>query len=208
MRDRVTSAIAIVLLAAVTATSYWYAQSLRAPLPSSAGRPGMPDFEAQRLVLTQFDGQGRARHKLFADTMLHFADNDTVELSSPRLVSLLPDQPQLEVVARTGRVENAGERVHLRDNVVVTRAAHGGSPRLQVNTDYLLARPDYDIYETDRPVIVQRGDGRVTARGMHLDNIARTARFEGDVRIVLPPVDARPGLAGDRTPAAEAPGKG
>jgi lipopolysaccharide export system protein LptC len=188
MRDRVTMLIAIVLLAAVTATSYWYASVLRKPAAGSVAEPGKPDFEAEKLVITQFDPQGRARHKLFAESLQHFAANDDVEATSPRLVSLRPDQPQVEVRAQRARIENAGERVHLRGDVVVARAADGPSPALRATSDYMLALPDLDRYSTDRPVEVTRGQARITAQGgMQLDNIARTAQFEGKVRILLPP---------------------
>ncbi len=188
MRDRLTLLIAVVLLAAVTATSYWYASVLRRPAAARVAAPDKPDFEAEKLVITQFDPQGRARHKLYAETLQHFAANDSVEATAPRLLSLQPDQPQVEVRARRARIDNAGERVHLNGDVQVVRAADGPAPALYVASDYLLALPDLDRYSTDRPVEVTRGAARITAQGgMQLDNIARTAQFEGKVRILLPP---------------------
>jgi len=192
MRERLTSLIAIVLLAVVSATSYWYARLLKAPKSSVIAAPGTPDFEAEKLVITQFDAQGRARNKLFAERLLHYADTDNVDLASPRLVSLRPDQPQFEVKAERGRIENAGERVHLYDAVDLRRAAGVDTPPMRARTEYLLAIPDEDRYSTDRPVDVERGSTRILAdRGMQLDNIARTAQFEGKVRIVLPPVERK-----------------
>lgn len=188
MRERLTSLIAILLLAFVTGTSYWYARALKAPKAVVAVTPGTPDFEADKLVITQFDAQGRARNKLFAERLLHYGDTDNVDLAAPRLVSLRPDQPQFEVKAERGQIENAGERVHLHGQVELRRAAAGDTPGMQVHTEYLLALPDLDRYSTDRPVAVERGASRILADGgMQLDNIARTAQFDGKVRIVLPP---------------------
>ena len=188
MRERLTSLIAIVLLAVVTATSYWYARVLKMPKVIVVAAPGTPDFEAEKLVITQFDEQGRARHKLFAERLLHYAESDNVDLTAPRLVTLRPDQPQFEVRAERGQIENAGERVHLYDNVDLRRSAFGDAPQMQVKTSYLLAVPDFDRYSTDRPVEVERGGARIVAdRGFQVDNIARTAQFEGKVRMQLPP---------------------
>ncbi len=188
MRDRLTSLIAIVLLLGVTATSYWYARVLRKPPAGQVASPGTPDFEAEALVLTQFDALGRAKHKLYADKLLHFGATDNVELTSPRLVSLRPDQPQVEVRALRGQVENGGERVHLAGDVVITRAPFPKLEALRLTTDYLLAIPDYDRYQTDRPVDALRGTTRIqSSQGMALDNIARTAQFSGDVRMSMPP---------------------
>lgn len=188
MRDRLTTVIAILLLAAVTATSYWYARTLRMPKSITVTAPGTPDFEADKLVITQFDAAGRAKNRLFADRLLHYNENDNVDLTSPRLVSLRPDQPQVEVRAQRAQLENAGEKVHLQGEVDVRRAAFGDTPALRVTTDYLLAIPDVDQYSTTRPVDVERGTARIRADGgMQLDNIARTARFNGNVRMLLPP---------------------
>ncbi len=191
MRDRLTSLIALALLALVTGTSYWYARALRIPTGAVIATPGAPDFEAEQLVITQFDAQGRAKHRLFADKLLHYADTDNVDLTGPRLVSLRPDQPQVEVRARTGKVENAGERVHLIGQVDVRRAPFAELPAMQLRSEYLLALPDEDRYSTDRPVEVERGSSRITAAGgMQLDNIARTVRFDGNVRMLLAPMPA------------------
>jgi lipopolysaccharide export system protein LptC len=192
MRERLTSLIAMLLLAFVTATSYWYARVLKMPTVSLAAAPGMPDFEAEQLVITQFDAEGRARHKLFAERLLHYGDTDNVDLASPRLVSLRPDEPQFEVRAERGRVENAGEKVHLHGKVDLRRAAGPDAPAMRARTEYLLAIPDFDRYSTDQPVELERGAARITAAGgMELDNIARTARFDGKVRMLMPPPQRR-----------------
>jgi LPS export ABC transporter protein LptC len=188
VKDRLTLLIAILLLGSVTATSYWYARSLRLPSNINVARPGSPDFETEKMVVTQFDAQGRAQYKLFAEKLVHFGENDDVELSLPRLVSLRPDRPQVEVRAQRGRVENLGEKVHLHGDVVLTRTPTDSVPALRADTAYLLAQPDEDKYSTDQPVVVRRGEQTISAqRGMTIDNIARTSEFRGDVKINLPP---------------------
>src|SRR5882757_3245900 len=128
MRERVTQIIAILLLATVTATSYWYSQSIRRVTRVPPSAASAPDFSGERLVMTQFDEQGRAKYKLFADTLVHFADNDEVELLNPRLLSLRPDRPQIEARALHAEVEDVGEEVRMNGGVVVTRAATAEAP--------------------------------------------------------------------------------
>lgn len=191
MRERLAQIVAVVLLAAVTATSFWYSRALRRPPAAMQPAPGAPDFVVERLVLTQFDEAGRARNKLFAERLAHYADTDAIEVASPRLVSLRPDRPQVEARAHSARVENAGSRVHLRGSVVLTRAAGDGEPPLKLATEYLLALPDEDRYLTDKPVEIERGADRMRADSMELDNIARTARLAGNVRAELAPAALR-----------------
>ncbi|MGE5336219.1 MAG: LPS export ABC transporter periplasmic protein LptC [Gemmatimonadota bacterium] len=187
MRDRITMIIAILLLAVVTATSYWYSRVMRQPEAAQPPRPGTPDVVVDRLVLTQFDEQGRARNKLFGQQLRHFPDNDDIEVTAPRLVSLRPDQPRVAASARTARVVDAGERVQLNGDVVITRSAFDGEPEMRLTTDYLLALPDEDRYRTDRPVKVTRGASMITANSMDFDNIARTVVMVGAVHTLIEP---------------------
>jgi lipopolysaccharide export system protein LptC len=188
MRERLTSFIAIALLALITATSYWYARALKAQKAGATVTQGAPDAEADQLVITQFDSQGRARHKLFAEKMLHYMETDNAELTQPRLVSLRPDQPQVEVRAQRALVENSGERIHMHGQVDVRRSAFEALPAMRLQSQYLLVIPDYDRYATDLAVTVDRGSARITSSGgMQLDNIARIVQFDGDVQMTLPP---------------------
>jgi LPS export ABC transporter protein LptC len=182
MRERLAPLAAIFLLTIVVATSYWYSRAMRRPQVAPVPTPGTPDFIVDGVVITQFDARGAALHKLFAERLTHYLENDNVALAGPRLVSLRPDQPQVDARALQARVENAGERVHLIGAVQLTRAAAAGEPALRLSTEYLLALPDLDRYSTDRPVEMVRGASTIRARSMVYDNIARTVEFEGDVR--------------------------
>ncbi|MCS6945161.1 MAG: LPS export ABC transporter periplasmic protein LptC [Sutterellaceae bacterium] len=182
MRDRFAQWVTVFLLTIVVATSYWYARVLRKPIANPPTPAGVPDFVVERVVITQFDATGHARHKLYAERLTHFLENDDIELVAPRLVSLRPDQPRVQVRARLGRIEHAGERVHLFGGVEVTREAGGGEPALRLASEYLLALPDLDRYVTDQPVQVAYGDSVITARAAQLDNLARTVEFDGEVR--------------------------
>jgi lipopolysaccharide export system protein LptC len=187
MRDRVMSIIAIVLLAIVSGTSYWYAQSLHRRGDGAPARPGTPDFYVERFVLTVFDATGQPRRRMYADRLTHFAENDDVALQQARLVSLRTDQPRFEARSDTARLEETGEVLTMQGNVVIVRAGESGQPPLQVETDTLVARPEDDRYTTDSAVRVTRGASVVTAHGMDFDNIARTIAFKADVRNVLAP---------------------
>ncbi|HEX7156692.1 MAG TPA: LPS export ABC transporter periplasmic protein LptC [Burkholderiaceae bacterium] len=191
MRDRLVSMIAIVLLAVVLMTSYWYSQSLLVVSGTGAPRAGSVDFFAEGIALTQFDLLGRARYKLFADRMTHYPDSDDVDMTQPRMVSLRPDQPQVRASALAAHVENNGERILLNGDVVITRAADGPQPSMRIETQALLALPDSDRYSTDQPVQVDRGSAQVKAVGMDFDNIARRVVFQSDVRSLIAPREPR-----------------
>jgi len=186
MRDRIASLIAIVLLALVAATSYWYSRSLRSSPEPEAARPPV-DADADQVTLIQFDSEGRAKYKLFADRMTHYARTDDMDLVNPRLVSLRPDEPRIEAVSRDAHTDNGGERIRMSGDVVLTRASPAGEPPLRLSTELLLAQPDEDRYWTDRPVRVDRGADSIQAHGMQLDSVARHVEFMSDVVDTIQP---------------------
>jgi len=187
MRDRLSVLIAAVLLAVVAATSYWYSREIRRPTARAPATPGAPDFIVDRVVMTQFDETGRARFKLFAERLSYFNENDDVELFRPRLVSLRPDEPQVQAASARARVTNAGERVLMQDDVVLQRAAAGGRPALSINTERMTIVPDLEHFSSDVPVRIVQGDNRLSGAAMEYDNLKRVLTIDGSLRGEMAP---------------------
>lgn len=186
MKDRITAFIAIVLLASLAGVSYWYSQTTRLKKISSPVSREGPDFVVNGVTLTQFDETGRATNRLHAAELMHFAADDHAELAQPRLISLRPNQPQLEARAKSANVEAGGERVLLTGDVVVTRApGRDGSPPMQLRTQQLTAIPDLDRYSTDVAAEIDNGDSVVRSVGMDYDNVQRVIKFRSQVRGTL-----------------------
>jgi hypothetical protein len=78
---------------------------------------------------------------------------------------------------------------------VLHREAAGNQPPLKVTTEYLLVLPDYDRYRTEREILLERGPSNERARGMDLDNVARTIVFGSDVRAHFVSAPRRGGAA-------------
>jgi len=185
--ERAASWFAIVLVAAVLATSYWYSQTLRLTPGVQTGRIGAVDFFAQNIALTGFDSLGRARYRLFADRMTHFGNSDDVDLDNPRILSLRADQPQVEATALQAHASNNAQTVQMSGNVVITRAAAPDREAMRMETEDLSAIPDEDHFWTDDPVRLQSGASVINARGMDFDNIARRVELLSDVVATFPP---------------------
>lgn len=187
MRDRLSMLIAAVLLALVTVTSYWYSREMRRPTARAPTTPGTPDFIVDRVVLTQFDERGQARYKLFAEELSYFNENDDIDLTRPRLVSLLPDQPQLQASSAHARVTSAGARVLMDGGVLLQRAAAGGHPALTVRTERMTAIPDEERFSADVPVQIEQGGTRLSGAAMEYENLTRVLTVSGDLRGEMAP---------------------
>ncbi len=194
MRDRITAIIAVLLLALLAATTYWYSQSTRiGGLSNPVSREG-PDVVVDGATLTQFDAQGRATNKLIGDRVTHYPSDDRVEVIRPRMISLRADQPQLDARANHARVEDGGARVVLTGDVTVIRAAgKDGEPPMRLLTERLVALPDLEQFSTDAPAEIERGGSRINSVGMDYDNIKRTVKFRSKVQGT---VEANPNAKG------------
>ncbi|HSQ10323.1 MAG TPA: LPS export ABC transporter periplasmic protein LptC [Burkholderiaceae bacterium] len=183
MRDRITAIIAVLLLALLAATTYWYSQSTRIGGLSNPVSREEPDVVVDGATLTQFDAQGRATNKLIGDRVMHYPSDDRVEVIRPRMISLRADQPQLDARANHARVEDGGARVVLTGDVTVIRAAgKDGEPPMRLSTERLVALPDVEQFSTDAPAEIERGGSRINSVGMDYDNIKRTVKFRSKVR--------------------------
>lgn len=187
MRDRISVLVAALLLVAVTLTSYWYSREMRRPTIRAAATSGAPDFIVDRVVMTKFDEHGQARYKVFAEELSYFNENDDIELTRPRLVSLLPDQPQLQASSARARVINAGETVLMEGNVLLQRAAGGGRPQMTVRTERLTAIPDQEHFSSDVPVRIEHGDSSLSGNAMDYDNLKRVLTVVGSLRGEIAP---------------------
>ncbi|HTN47909.1 MAG TPA: LPS export ABC transporter periplasmic protein LptC [Burkholderiaceae bacterium] len=188
MRDRITAVIAVLLLALLAGTTYWYSQTSRlGDLANAVSREG-PDVVVDGAALTQFDAQGRATNRLIGERITHFPSDDRVEVIRPRMVSLRADQPQVDAKADHARVEDSGAKVILTGDVTLIRAASSeGEPPLRLTTERLVAFPDTEQFSTESPVEIDRGGSRINAVGMDYDNIKRTVKLRSKVRGTVEP---------------------
>jgi len=191
MRDRITAIVAILLLALLAGSTYWYSQITRInAMASPVSREG-PDVVVDGASMTQFDEQGRATNKLLGERVTHYPSDDRIEVIRPRLVSLRADQPQLDAKANHARVEDGGARVLLTGDVTLIRApGKDGEPPMRMTTESLVALPDTEQFSTDAPVEIERGGSSINAVGMDYDNIKRTVRFRSKVRGTVEPNSA------------------
>lgn len=124
-----------------------------------------PDSTMARFTTTYMDQAGRPHHRLQAEQMVHFADDDTTELTRPRLVLYREDGPPWQVRAEQGWVGPEGAEVHLENDVRMTRRRPpAGETRL--TTPFLVVFPERDYAETDRPVTITDPQGRTEGVGM------------------------------------------
>jgi lipopolysaccharide export system protein LptC len=141
-----------------------------------------PDYLVVNFTTTTYNREGAAESMLSAARMVHFPDDDTTELTAPRVVQTKPDEPKMTVRADRGKLSRDGEDIYLYDNVVLEREAGAGHSAARLTTDYLQVVRDRSLVRTDREVKIVEETRALSGRGMVYNNDTRHFTLNADVR--------------------------
>jgi lipopolysaccharide export system protein LptC len=141
-----------------------------------------PDYLVVNFTTTSYNRDGAAESTLSADKMIHYPDDDSTELTSPRVVQTKPDQPRMTVRADRGKLSRDGEDIFLYDNVVLEREAGEGKSAAKLTTEYLQVVRDRSIARTDREVKIVEAGRALSGRGMEYSNETRHFSLNAEVR--------------------------
>lgn len=155
----------LILLAAAT----WWLKEGAEPEVRFEHRPAhTPDYWVDRLSARTTDETGRNRRILSAESMRHYPDDDSTELTSPELLLLEPGKPHWRIRAESGWVSPDGELILLQGEVTVDRDAAEGIDPMHLTTRDLRIQPDDEYAETEQPVRGESGPNWVESRGMQV----------------------------------------
>ncbi len=186
LRDRITAGFGIGVLVVLVAVSYYY--SIRAEIEANQAfiDRDSPDFIARNVSVTEFNPDGTANRRLFAEYAEHFADGRMSSIK-PRMVTLSVDEPQVRATADTGQSMDDGETFLFNGNVVVTRAGDLKDPPMRFTTPHATVYPDKSVLESDAPVVLEHGEDVTTGIGITLDNVDRTVNIHTNVKSIFAP---------------------
>lgn len=151
-------------LAAVAATSWLSRQTEQAHRAAETRPAHTVDYFLSQFSAIDMDESGHPRHRLDAAYMAHFPDDDTSELTAPRVTVFRPQAEPWRIQAARGRVEGGGDLIYLQGEVQLQRS---GEDALELTTDDMRIWPDRQYAETDAPLTVTSARGTIEAVGMH-----------------------------------------
>ncbi len=181
MGERLSSLFPVVLLALLAALTYWLDQAVQLPV-ALRDKPLVhdADFTADKLLATRMDVNGRVRDTLHAAKLMHFPDDDSTELESPRFASYATGAP-LTITSKQAQITSNGGNLYFSGGVRATRAARGRNSALLVTTEYLHVMPDDNIAKTDRHVTISNDVMTMEAVGMELNSESRVLKLNAEV---------------------------
>lgn len=161
-----------VLLLLVGLTS-WLQHATNVETPRNDGKLRHdPDFIAENFTVRQLDASGKLKYSLTATKMLHYADDESTEVSEPRL-TYLDRPPPLHLQARRANISKDGKIVDLREEVVGRREPDGSDPEMTFTSSRLLVYPDDELASTPAAVTLTQGRSVIRGVGMDADNLHR-----------------------------------
>ena len=172
-----------VLLAAFAALTFWLDRQMNPSTLVSDGKARHhPDYIVENFSATRAGPDGIPRYTLSARRMVHYPDDDTTFLETPKLVSFAKSGITLTATSKNAMLSGDGDNVYLTDDVRLIRSAYAHKDELKVETSYLHVIPDEDIAKTDKPVQISDSQTRITSVGLEFNNRTRILKLLSNVR--------------------------
>ena len=172
----------LVLALLLALLGFWLNQvSERTPYVDDSGFAHEPDYIIEHFNALSFDVNGRRLHRLKAERMTHYMDDDTTVLDSPVFTSLDPVLP-VEVTSKRAQMSADGRHVYFIAQVHVERRSLEGQMPISLDTEYLHVTPDERTMRTDKLVTLRQGASIITANQMLFDDMNKVITLSGGVK--------------------------
>lgn len=191
--DQLSLYIPVVLMGVLALGTWWLVRNapkglVAAPVKAVSSKP---DYFMRQFSVKNFDAQGKLQSEVQGRLARHYPATDTTEIEDAHMRSVGLNG-LITVATANKAITNAdGSDVRLFGNAVVTRTAQPGTPSppppMEFRGEYLHARTQPDRVESDQPVVLLRGNDRLTADKMQYDRSTQILQLQGRVKGVMLP---------------------
>ncbi len=157
------------LLLLLTGGSWWLAQRSEREVPFQP-EPHSPDYYLENFTAITTGTDGRPQKQLTAERMMHYPDDDSTELTQPRMTLYDAERrPPWRIRSEQGWVSGDRQLLLLQGQVNIDRDAAPPEVRpLHLVTRDLRVQPENNYAETDQDVYASSDRSWVKARGMQV----------------------------------------
>lgn len=191
--DKTSIYLPVVLMGLLALVSYWVVSlspSAELPAPervvSQAPESIMRDF-----AVRQFSPDGTLQSELFGREMRRYPYNDTSVIDEAHGVQIA-DTGRRTTFQAQRLTTNADQSIYwFEGNVIIIREAHhtpaSQDPRVEYRGEALTLYVDEDRLASDQPVIITRGNDRISGNRLRYDDNSTVLDMQGRVRALLQP---------------------
>lgn len=183
MNERLTAWFPLLLLTVLAGLTFWLDRFVQSPgYARGASARHDPDYTVDGLSAVRMNADGKIKHTLSAEKMVHYPDDDSTHLRSPKFVNYAAALAPVTITAREALVSGEGENIYFHNDVHVIRAPYAEKSRLDMRTSYLHVIPDDNLARTDRAVTITDANTIVTAVGLELNSETRVLKLLSRVK--------------------------
>ena len=156
--------IALGLLAAITWWLAFMQQTEPEEIPAKASHKidyFLKDFNARSMTLN-----GDLKQRIRSEHMQHFVDDDSTELTNPKITMYSTGKPDLNIESETGYISADGELILLNGAVHIKRSALKNIAPLEIDTHNLRVQIPDDFAETDEFVTIKSAGNTIQGIGL------------------------------------------
>jgi len=182
MRLRAGNLLPALLVFFLAALTLWLRYAVEEPSPGGqASKRHDADAVIDNFTVTRLDKSGKPEYRISAQRMIHYSDDDSTELESPRFLRTSAGS-EMTVTADRGRITHDQDEAIFSGNVQLVRSATREREELRAQTEYLHIFAEKDIARTDRRVTITEGKSTLSGVGMEVDKQARTFTLHSQVK--------------------------
>ena len=167
IRNPITYATWLFIAVVLAAISGWYYVS--SDTQYSLDRQTlshMPDVIAQQVHLTQYDENGRVKHDMISNKMIHQQADDRYVFMSPKILIIGDKQTApWKITAKRALSLNGSELIELIDTVHLYQRIDGNKFN-EIITNQLYYKPTQKLAYTDKPIEFNQPGTKIKAIGM------------------------------------------
>jgi lipopolysaccharide export system protein LptC len=169
----------LTLMLALAGLTFWLRYAIELPEERHDGKHRHDaDYVITSPQIRKLDHTGRLQYTLNAREIRHYPDDDTTDVSKPRLAYLHPTRPTVTMSAARGHVSRDGAQVDFTENVQIERAATRKQAPLLATMSELTVLPDDEKAFTKSRVLITQGKSRLTGVGMNVNQKTQTYVLE------------------------------
>ena len=182
LRDIVTAAFPIGLLAVLAALSYWLAVVSAADPVDIGGRfRHDPDTIIRQFDGISYDAQGNRKAGLIGAELRHYPDDESSVIQKPFLRRFSVNADASTVTAHQAVVNSDGSEVDLTGDVRAYRPAQGGKAAVTLTAPHKLVLVDEERARTPGFARIQQGNSWISGSGFDADNVTQVFNFHSNV---------------------------
>jgi len=144
----------------------------------------LPDAFMEDINAIVMNKEGKIHMKIVAPKMIHYAENDLTQLSTPQLTLYRNSPKPWYINSKYAQATMGIELVHFWDNVTIHHAADQNNPATLIKTSKLLVHPNKQTAETNEFITLTQPSLVVQATGMFADlntgNIKLLSKARGE----------------------------